>query len=221
TIPVPKVLAMWEDETGDNVIIMEKIVGTTLMDSWHRMGRHQKRDVLEQICDHFTQMRNLTWPGYFGGVMDQRCLDVFVASCTYEGIWMDPGRMTTEDHWITGLFNSGSTLMQKEVPLDLQEALREEAAKENPGVFTHGDFHPGNVMVDDHGKVFLIDWERAGWAPGYWERALIMIGPAGIDNWADFTDEVSEILRDLRGGRPFSPPVQAIDFYYDWLQGQR
>ena len=221
TIPVPKVLAMWHDETGDKVIIMEKITGTTLFETWHRMNRHQKRDVLAQMRDHFTQMRSLAWPGYFGGVMGQRCLDAFVAGRVQDEPDLDPGHMTTEDHWVSGLFQSGLHFKGKEVPLDLQEPLREEAAKGNPGVFTHGDFHPANVMVDDDGKVFFIDWERAGWAPSYWERALILIGPAGTDNWADWTDDVAEILRDLGGGRPYAPAVQAIDYYYDWLQGQR
>lgn len=45
-------------------------------------------------------------------------------------------------------------------------------------VFTHADIAPRNIMVDDCYHITgIIDWERAGWYPHYWEYANIM-GPA-------------------------------------------
>lgn len=182
TIPVPKVLAMWED-LGTNIIIMEKINGCTLMDSWHNMGHRQKAAVMAQIRGHLTQMRNLAWPGYFGGVLRQRCLDVFVASRNGDQPDIDPGRMKTEAHWVAALLNARRILRRgKEVPADIAKPFRDEAARRGDGFFTHGDLHPGNVMVEDDGRVVFIDWERAGWAPSYWERGPMLIGPAGADS---------------------------------------
>ncbi|CRK19488.1 hypothetical protein BN1708_012645 [Verticillium longisporum] len=39
-------------------------------------------------------------------------------------------------------------------------------------VFTHGDLHPTNIMVnpDSPGQIVaIIDWEQSGWWPDYWE----------------------------------------------------
>lgn len=50
-------------------------------------------------------------------------------------------------------------------------------------VFTHGDIHPGNIMVDkakdDGGSsgvhvTGLLDFESASFFPDYWEYAQIM-----------------------------------------------
>lgn len=35
--------------------------------------------------------------------------------------------------------------------------------------FTHGDLGVQNILVRDAKVVALIDWECAGWYPGYWE----------------------------------------------------
>ena len=43
-----------------------------------------------------------------------------------------------------------------------------------PCVFTHGDLHPGNILVsqEEDGSwkiVAIIDWENSGFYPAYWE----------------------------------------------------
>jgi aminoglycoside phosphotransferase (APT) family kinase protein len=43
---------------------------------------------------------------------------------------------------------------------------------EVPIVFTHGGFHPRNIIVSTgpHPRVVaIIGWEQAGWYPAYWE----------------------------------------------------
>jgi hypothetical protein len=50
-------------------------------------------------------------------------------------------------------------------------------------VFTHADIAPRNIIVNSEGEIAaLLDWERAGWYPEYWELARI-IGPS-----SDFED---------------------------------
>lgn len=36
-------------------------------------------------------------------------------------------------------------------------------------VFTHGDLHTGNIMVEDGTIVVILDWNTAGFYPAYWE----------------------------------------------------
>ena len=36
--------------------------------------------------------------------------------------------------------------------------------------FTHGDFRPRQILVDDWDHVsWILDWQCAGWYPEYWE----------------------------------------------------
>lgn len=52
--------------------------------------------------------------------------------------------------------------------LELLRARRLQARSRLPEVTTHGDFHPGNVLLAD-GAAWVVDWELAG------------RGPAGLD----------------------------------------
>ena len=46
-----------------------------------------------------------------------------------------------------------------------------------PLVLTHLDLHPGNIIVGDDGRVWLIDWEHAGFYPQWFEYASM------VDEW--------------------------------------
>jgi len=57
-------------------------------------------------------------------------------------------------------------------------------------VFTHGDLHPGNIIVeqDEEGgwKVAgIIDWERSGFYPAYWEAVKMTncLAPMDANDW--------------------------------------
>jgi aminoglycoside phosphotransferase (APT) family kinase protein len=52
--------------------------------------------------------------------------------------------------------------------LELVSARRLQSRSRLPEVTTHGDFHPGNVLLAD-GAAWVVDWELAG------------RGPAGLD----------------------------------------
>lgn len=43
-----------------------------------------------------------------------------------------------------------------------------------PLVLTHLDLHPGNIIVGDDGRVWLIDWEHAGFYPQWFEYASMV-----------------------------------------------
>jgi thiamine kinase-like enzyme len=53
-------------------------------------------------------------------------------------------------------------------------------------VFTHGDFQRKNIVVRNDGAVVLVDWEAAGWYPGYWEYATAMSGGGWDDDWKEW-----------------------------------
>lgn len=51
-------------------------------------------------------------------------------------------------------------------------------------VLSHGDLHPGNIMVDPKSLevAAVIDWEFGGWYPEYWEFVKAM-EPGPWDDW--------------------------------------
>lgn len=46
---------------------------------------------------------------------------------------------------------------------------------------THGDLTPRNMILDEKGRLVLIDWEMAGWRPEYWEFAKIFYNISASD----------------------------------------
>jgi Phosphotransferase enzyme family len=76
----------------------------------------------------------------------------------------------------------------------------EQYAKELPNmlprssssVFTHADIAPRNILVDESHRITgIIDWEKAGWYPRYWEYISIMGSPNRAhrdwQQWMDHT----------------------------------
>ncbi|KAI9058676.1 kinase-like protein [Trametes sanguinea] len=56
---------------------------------------------------------------------------------------------------------------------ELRQIAEPVHAKRHRIVFTHADLHPGNILVKDGRLAGIIDWERAGWLPEYWEYTMI------------------------------------------------
>jgi Ser/Thr protein kinase RdoA (MazF antagonist) len=57
-------------------------------------------------------------------------------------------------------------------------------------VFTHSDLHPGNIIVDQDKEgwwkvISIVDWERSGFYPDYWETAKMTncLAPMDGGDW--------------------------------------
>ena len=62
-----------------------------------------------------------------------------------------------------------------------------------PLVLTHLDLHPQNLIVSPDGRLWVVDWEFAGWLPEYWDytRSWKSITPHGSgQEWWDMLQEV-------------------------------
>ncbi|KAF8638453.1 hypothetical protein AX16_010504 [Volvariella volvacea WC 439] len=51
---------------------------------------------------------------------------------------------------------------------------------DHPLVFTHGDFLPCNLILNNSGRVWVVDWQLAGWYPAYLKYACIL---DDMGNW--------------------------------------
>ena len=75
-IPVPRVFALFSaPETGKNFIVMERILGQTLLSAWPQLTKLEKEDILSDLRKYFDDLRQLTSPEYFGSFDKRRLLD--------------------------------------------------------------------------------------------------------------------------------------------------
>ncbi|RDW66951.1 hypothetical protein BP5796_09700 [Coleophoma crateriformis] len=177
SVPVPEVFATFSDpQTKINYIVMEFMPGQSL-------------DIAKQLNDIMKNLREVEPPNYLGSVGNQALPD---------GVFWDPDL----DKAITGPFTSESALNEgiiqhltrTEAPGQVQ-LLRELISStliDHKAVFTHGDFQPKNIMIEEVGqnqdgqrlfKITVIDWENSGWYPEYWEFCNAMIGATFRPDW--------------------------------------
>ena len=142
---VPDVISTWQlDETGLGVIAYENIPETGEPIDWHEVGRMIRR--------LHTDIAASDVPA-----------DYPIASPTSLP-WWNFGEMLTR--------LEATELVPSQQRLMLQEAAERGAewshiVSTTPSVLTHGDVHPGNVLMSEDGPV-LIDWDLLSTAPSLW-----------------------------------------------------
>jgi hypothetical protein len=204
-VKVPQVYALYTDhETSTNYIVMEYIEGSTLREQWLSLTIDQKQEIISTLRRYFDQLRNLPSPGYYGS-LDRRPL--------LDGIFW-----TTEpDPSINGPFDSEDDLNNGLSLKYTREAWPRTHHKQDfyrrslanvfqnhKPRFTHGDFQQKNIMVrllptgqddinqGDRFEVTLIDWEKSGWYPSYWEYSMATCSTRWDDDWDAWVPKVLE-----------------------------
>ncbi|EEQ35450.1 hypothetical protein McanCB56680_005060 [Microsporum canis] len=153
TIPVPKVFeAGWFQKSGEwcdkrFCIVMEYIPGKPLNVIWKDLSEDQKTNICLQIDGYLAQLQKLTADRIMAS--DGGPLDVGL----YQKRYLGPFDSVKEFH----------QALSKAEPHNLGDNHKIH--------FAHADLAPRNILVDEKtGKVnAVIDWERAGWYPEYWD----------------------------------------------------
>lgn len=59
-------------------------------------------------------------------------------------------------------------------------------------VFTHGDLFPGNIILREDKTVVIIDWERAGWYPSFWEycKTMFILDHEVLKDWWEYVPSI-------------------------------
>lgn len=197
-VPIPRVYALYSDpSTGRNYIVMERIIGQTLLSAWPQLTALEKRRTVSDLRRYFDELRRLPSPGYFGSFGKRLLLD---------GVFWTPepdprvdGPFDLEKDFAEAMvrkyqnYNGGSTpyraeYLRKCFPLIFKDP---EAA------FTHCDFQRKNIMVretNDQSKeeenLVIIDWEKSGWYPRYWEYCMAFCALRFDDDWPLWIDSI-------------------------------
>ncbi|KAL4736832.1 kinase-like domain-containing protein [Aspergillus similis] len=177
-IPVLQVYALYTTETRRNYIVMEQVHGETLQSLWPRLTSPEKDFIMTTMRAYFDKLRSLSPPEYYGSLVNPAINGLF----------------TSED-----ALNKAFTLkyVYNNWPCFRAEFYRQCLPRIFHGhqpTFTHGDFQRKNIIVqradNEAGveapkgiRIVLLDWEKSGWYPSYWEYCLAVCALRLDDDW--------------------------------------
>lgn len=208
TIPVPKILNEWVDSDGRYFILMERIKGKTLEETWPTMSTADKERIAGQTAEYLLQLRKLQSPqmqSIAGGPVYDAFLDM--GSDTYT----PHGPISSDD----GLWEDMQAAGLEKLPERARASLRKRMPAVGPFTFTHGDLTNVNIIVNDDGNLAgIIDWEWSGFFPAWWEFAVSSMAHSQSDA------EWKALLRECMGnqyseGRQFWRSLWFVHRYPD------
>ncbi|KAJ5961226.1 kinase-like domain-containing protein [Penicillium vulpinum] len=193
TIATPRLLSAYIlDDVG--YIVMSYEAGEPLKRYWDRVSSAEQDRVLEQLRDYVNQMREI--PGDFiGGLDESPCRDGIFEAGYGDYTKYSYGPYPSEESFDEGIIQALRDRMPPKVlegehdmesnffntDYILYQTVR--GLKNHKIVFTHGDLHPGNILVRADGSVVLLDWGLAGFWPEYWEFYRAMHTPHWRASW--------------------------------------
>lgn len=174
SIPVPKIYCAFtrtflnlhgEPET-DCFMAMERIKGHILRSEWHKMTALQQESVLKQLRSYMDELRSLSPPRDgevgsvdYGPVNDRRV----------ENNGFGPYKTVNDFNTKLGTNYVLDQAIGKEDNPEASAFARKMKSKTWNTRFTHGDLSGFNILVKDGQITAIIDWERSGWLPEFYE----------------------------------------------------
>lgn len=147
--------------------IQTRIHGHTLMESWPSVGLISTVRLGLQLRGMVRKMRTSTSPTA-GTLGTGFCRSFWIED--RHGLPLSPtARVVTcvVNFW----YNYTSFKQESRKTVEEHVACVAKPLAIAPLVFTHHDLAPRNLMVDSSNKLWIIDWDDAGWYPTYFEYA--------------------------------------------------
>jgi len=149
-----------------SLLFMTKVLGDTLESRWTDLSAQSKTDIQKSLSDAISVLRSIDKPREqpFGS-LSGRCRDIRISD-----------RYTDSPIYDEAAFNQFLlTSPQSRVSNGYKTWIASMLRTDHRIVFTHGDFHPRNIMVvvSRDGGISLsgiLDWETSGFYPEYWEH---------------------------------------------------
>lgn len=172
-ILLPTIIDAWEvddateeDESKTCYIFMEFVPGKLVVDIWDELDKKGRQNIHTQIYGYIRQLQTLEieTPGPIGGGVSEGALFTGYGAGPFHSVkdleyWYNDRLLVSHDF---GYANS--------LPAGAFSGTFEKL------VMCHLDLNQRNVILDDGGKVWLIDWGLAGAYPAWFEEARLAWG---------------------------------------------
>lgn len=159
TIPIPDIHLMFSYGIR-RYMVVDYIPSRSLQESWGDLTHAQRVSALAQLKDYLAQLRAIK------PAPDQIVGPVGGGSCI--GPYFPE---TGVGHFAT---NADLVAWQNSLLVRAGHEKFFDAFVERPLVFTHHDITAWNLLLDENDKLWLIDWDRSGWYPDYFESASML-----------------------------------------------
>ncbi|KAF9543136.1 kinase-like protein [Agrocybe pediades] len=194
TIPVPRVYGVYEYR-GYIHIVQERVPGNVLQDVWSTLSAEDKQSLMEQLRGYLDQLRSLEppRPGRVEAVDGGAVIDERLFPHEY-------GPFNSPEEFNDYIYHDYVRERPEMYP-DLVEPLKKIAGRRWKTKFSHGDLGTHNIMWKGGRITGIIDWERSGWFPEYWEYTRVRAASLG---------EFWDIYRAIAGQYPDELAVEEL-----------
>lgn len=216
SVNLPKVYAVYHlGGNGVIVIVMEFIPGENLLTIWPQLSTARKEQICFELKRQIDQLRNLPSLGYFGGVGKQHMPDGIF--WTGEGDNHNPhvnGPFQSESELNEALVRKTLLIDQtwndrSSERAQFYQRMLPSVLRDHDPTFTHADLQRKNIIIqsrsgrdvaavleDSNDKleveefvVVLVDWEKSGWYPSYWEYCAASWAFRFDDDWPECVEK--------------------------------
>lgn len=212
SVPVPHAFLGNYDRGKDVVVTygsiwMELMPGKTLRDEWHSLDEEAKEKVCRDTRAMVEKLREIPRPETDDGAFYLAADGTSKIIQTLLGDEHDthPAMKNVEDLrtriWNRYVKNNGLSYPEG-------KGVYEMLPRSDVSVFTHGDIHPRNILVErdtEKGSgvriMGLIDFESSGFYPDYWEFSEMMACGRRDAEWMEMMDRTKPREWDISGIR--------------------
>lgn len=153
-----------------------RIPGEPLSNAWPRLSTDEKERIAKQTAEYLQQLRKLQSDriqSLGGGPV----FDNFLFKNKDKVSNLPHGPLTSDD----ALWDDMERGFKETVPEAVRRRLRQCMPPAAPYTFTHGDLTNVNIMVENGSLTGIIDWERSGYFPVWWEYVGTLVADSEED----------------------------------------
>ncbi|ATY59976.1 kinase-like domain [Cordyceps militaris] len=202
----PLLIDTFQDDEGRSIAVITQLPGVPAKTVFYRMSYEEQRQFADDLGKALAHMRRVpNRSGHlFTGIssLGRNGSKIHDRHAGYEAC----GPFETELDWTMSMTGGRPEFWRPSHP----EAL----LSEHKSVFTHGDLHLFNVLVDGGKLSGIVDWESSGFYPEYWECAKSMntglnaawFRPVHRQIWQGKYEAESELVGALMNTFLYGPP---------------
>jgi len=204
SIPIPKIAKDWVDKDGRQFLMVDRVEGENLQSAWPMLSQDAKIRIAGQTANFLQQLRSLQ----SGKMASLGEAPLYSGWLFLQGAGTPHGPFASDD----ALWQSLVRKLEK-LPEKARDAFRKRLPPCAPYTFTHGDLTTVNIMIKDENLAAIVDWERAGYFPVWWEYTAAGIGLSDED--AEWKRLLASRMQPYEDGRAFWKNFLKLSRYPD------